>query len=104
MAVSNGSKETTFAQEIDHDVLPRIIANDNTGAIFLTKNEQVGGWTKHINIWYHYIFTTQGYGRDIAGLCVNTAKNPLDVYYGRMSCKLFMINTLLIGLLEEGGC
>jgi hypothetical protein len=82
VALSDGSKETTFAQyilqEIDHVVLPSIIAEDNTGAIFLTKNKQVGSRTKHIDTRYHYIRdkVTEG---NIAVVYVNTAKNPSDV-------------------------
>ena len=58
--------------------LSSIIAEDNTGAIFLTKNKQVGSRTKHIDTRYHYIRdkVTEG---NIAVVYVNTAKNPSDV-------------------------
>jgi hypothetical protein len=32
-----------------------IILEDNTGAIFLVKNQQVGSHTKHIDVRHHYI-------------------------------------------------
>jgi hypothetical protein len=34
---------------------PGIILEDNTGAIFLVKNQQVGQRTKHIDVRYHFI-------------------------------------------------
>ena len=55
VSLSEGAKETTFTamllKELVHGVvLPSIIAEDNTGAIFLSKNKQVGARTKHIDI------------------------------------------------------
>jgi hypothetical protein len=35
--------------------LPAVIAEDNTGAIFLGKNQQVGSRAKHIDVRYHFI-------------------------------------------------
>ena len=35
--------------------LPSYIYEYNTGAIFLSKNEQVGAHTKHIDVWHHFI-------------------------------------------------
>ena len=35
--------------------LPSVIYEDNTGAIFLVKNKQVGGRTKHIDTRHHFI-------------------------------------------------
>jgi hypothetical protein len=41
--------------EIDTSVTPGIIHDDNTGAIFLVKNSQVGFQTKHIDVRHHFI-------------------------------------------------
>ena len=50
VALSDGAKETTFIAnllgEIDHVILPSTMSDDNTGAIFLSGNKQVGGRTK----------------------------------------------------------
>jgi hypothetical protein len=35
--------------------LPALVHEDNTGAIFLVKNQQVGARTKHIDVRYHFI-------------------------------------------------
>ena len=43
-------------------MLPGVIYEDNDGAIFLSKNKQVGQRTKHIDIRYHFLreFTDKG--------------------------------------------
>ncbi len=35
--------------------MPVILLEDNTGAIFLVKNQQVGAKTKHIDVGHHFI-------------------------------------------------
>jgi hypothetical protein len=50
--------------------MPGIIYEDNEGAIFLAKNQQVGMRTKHIDVKYHFI-------RDLV------ADNYLDLRYVR---------------------
>jgi len=42
-------------QEITGVRLPVILLEDNTGAIFLVKNQQVGAKTKHIDVGHHFI-------------------------------------------------
>jgi hypothetical protein len=37
-------------EEIAECKTPGIILEDNMGAIFLVKNQQVGSWTKHIDM------------------------------------------------------
>ena len=44
-----------FLQEVGVGEIPGIIFEDNEGAIFLTKNSQVGMHTKHIDVKYHFI-------------------------------------------------
>ena len=57
-----------FLQELGFGVMPGIIFEDNEGAIFLAKNQQVGMRTKHIDVKYHFI-------RDLV------ADNFLDIRY-----------------------
>ena len=42
-------------EEILNNVLPGIVLEDNTGAIFLMKNQQVSQRTKHIDVRHHFI-------------------------------------------------
>ena len=44
-----------FLQEIGVGKVPGVIFEDNEGAIFLAKNQQVGMRTKHIDVKYHFI-------------------------------------------------
>ena len=57
---------------------PSIISEDNTGAIFLSKNKQVGGRTKQIDVRHHFICEKVECG-DIRVQHVNTDKNPSDL-------------------------
>ena len=60
--------ECMFLQELGIGKMPGIIYEDNEGAIFLAKNQQVGMRTKHIDVKYHFI-------RDLV------ADNYLDLRY-----------------------
>jgi hypothetical protein len=57
--ISSGAQEVKFIQmllaEIIYCVMPGIMLEDKTGAIFLLKNVLVGARTKHIDIRWHYI-------------------------------------------------
>ena len=44
-----------FVHKLGVGEMPGIIYEDNEGAIFLAKNQQVGMRTKHIDIKYHFI-------------------------------------------------
>ena len=44
-----------FFQEIYVGKLPGVINEDNEGAMFLAKNQQVGIYTKHIDVKYHFV-------------------------------------------------
>ena len=58
-SLCSASKEMKFQQmlldEIASVKLPGILLEDNTGAIFLVKNKQVGMRTKHIDVQYHFV-------------------------------------------------
>ena len=57
--LATATQELVFMQmllsEIGECVLPGIILEDNTGAIFLVKNQSVGARTKHIDIRHHWL-------------------------------------------------
>ena len=59
IALSDCSKEIKFEWMLLKELLnltkAAIIYEDNTGAIFLVKNQQVGARTKHIDVRHHYI-------------------------------------------------
>jgi hypothetical protein len=59
VAIATAAQEVRFTQQLLEEimscVLPAIIYEDNTGAIFLVKNQQVGQRTKHISIRAHFI-------------------------------------------------
>jgi hypothetical protein len=58
-ALSECAQESIFTQnllkEITGNCLTAIIYEDNLGAIYLTKNQQVSSRTKHIDIRHHYL-------------------------------------------------
>ena len=57
--MSKGPQEQLFSQalirELDCCFLVGVILEDNTGAIFLVKNQQVGARTKHIDVRHHFL-------------------------------------------------
>ena len=82
VSLSDGAKETTFPMnllaEIAEVKLPSYICEDNTGANFLSKNEQVGARTKHIDVRHHFIREKITSG-DILLKYVNMCLNPSDL-------------------------
>jgi len=58
-ALATGAQEVVFQTmllgEITGQRNPAILLEDNTGAIFLVKNQQVGPRTKHIDVRHHFI-------------------------------------------------
>jgi hypothetical protein len=59
MALSLCAQEVVFMQMLLDEIIgcekPGLIYEDNTGAIFLVKNSQVGQRTKHIDIRHHFL-------------------------------------------------
>ena len=91
VSLSDGAKETTFVAnllgEINTVILPSMISEDNTGAIFLSGNKQVGGRTKHIDTRYHFIREKVENGTIIVSY-VNTVKNPSDLLSKNVTQKI----------------
>ncbi len=69
VAMTNTVKEVSFIQQILSKVAtnrnPAIICEDNTGAIFLATNYQVGMRTKHIDVRYHFLWDKVEDGRNL---------------------------------------
>jgi hypothetical protein len=57
--VAKGLQETLFSQmlpkEIAKCVLEAVMLEDNTGAVFLFKNQQLGARAKHIDVRCHFL-------------------------------------------------
>ena len=81
-SLSTATQEVRFIQqllgEIFENVMPAIMKEDNTGAIFLVKNRQVGQRTKHIDIRHHFLREHCEAGR-IKIEFVQSAKNEADI-------------------------
>jgi hypothetical protein len=62
--LSDCAQELMFIQSLIYGLtgekLPAIIYEDNIGAIYLVKNQQVSARTKHINVRYHYLHDLHG--------------------------------------------
>ena len=74
VSLSESAKETTFMtmllkELMNNVIMPSIIAEDNTGAIFLSKNKQVGARTKHIDTRYHFVRDKVKEGRCFGTVC-----------------------------------
>ncbi len=80
VCISDGSKETTFTMHLLSAVfyvnLPSVIP-EVTGAIFLSKNHQVGFQTKQIDVRHHFTWEKVDNG-EIVVQYVNTCLNSSD--------------------------
>ena len=96
-SLCSASKEVKFQQilleEIASVELPGILMEDNTGAIFLVKNKQVGMRTKHIDIQYHFV--REFCNKNIDGIVqchvekVETGENTSDICTKNTDVKTF---------------
>jgi hypothetical protein len=59
VSMAKGLQEILFSQMLLKEIalceLSAVMLEDNTGAIFLVKNQQVGTRTKHIDVRYHFL-------------------------------------------------
>ena len=94
VSLRDGAKETTFAMnliaEIAEVAKPSCIGKDNTGAIFLSKNEQVGAPTKHIDVQHHFICEKVA-KLEILVKYVNMCLNPSDLVIKNTSQNQMML-------------
>ena len=77
--------------EITRVRLPAIIYEDNLGAIYLVKNQQVSSRTKHIDIRHHYLRDLQGSKLDIR--FVRSENNSSDIMTKNTPNELFQRHT-----------
>jgi hypothetical protein len=80
--MTNTVKEVCFVQqilsELETNLTPAVICEDNTGAIFLATNSQVGMRTKHIDVRYHFL-RDKVEGGEVVFIYVRSENNPSDL-------------------------
>ena len=96
--------------------LPFVVHEDNTGAIFIAQNPQVGARTKHIDVRYHFTKELIEEGK-MKVMYVNTKNNYADILTKNIGSESF--NRLkhdvrngimtakdedLVMLMQQGGC
>ena len=74
-------------EELTGVMLRAIIYEDNLGAIYLVKNQQVSARTKHIDIRHHYLRDLQGDRIDIR--FVRSEDNASDIMTKNTARELF---------------
>jgi len=75
-------------KELLGDFKPAIVYEDNVGAIFLVKNQQVGVRTKHIDVCHHFICNMESNNELDVCFC-RSKSNPSDICTKNVSVKLF---------------
>jgi hypothetical protein len=82
VSLASGATEVKFVQQLLEEIAecntPGIIMEDNTGAIFLVKNQQVSSRTKHIDVRFHFIREMRERG-GVDVLYIRSEKNPSDI-------------------------
>jgi hypothetical protein len=98
-SLAAGATQVKFVQqlleEIAECITPGIILEDNTGAIFLVKNQQVGSRTKHIDVRHHYIRQMRERG-EVDVLFVRSEKNSSDIFTKNVPEKLLVEHSTMI--------
>ena len=106
VALSECSQETKFEWMLLNELLgstqPATIYEDNTGAIFLVKNHQVGARTKHIDVRHHYL-RAQLEEKTLEVKFVNSENNVSDIMTKNCAKKVFTrhANNILNGTIES---
>ena len=92
-ALATGAQDAMFQsmllEEITGKRVPVILLEDNTGAIFLVKNHQVGARTKHIDIRHHFIRELHEDGKMIVKY-VESENNEADMMTKNLAFALLM--------------
>jgi len=92
-ALATGAQDAVFQamllQEITGVRLPVILWEDNTGAIFLVKNQQVGARTKHIDVRHHFIRDLHEEGSLIVKY-IESRFNEADMMTKNLQLELFL--------------
>jgi len=91
--LATGAQDAVFQamllQEITGVRLPVIFLEDNTGAIFLVKNQQVGARTKHIDVRHHFIREFHEEGSLIVKY-IESRFNEADMMTKNLQLELFL--------------
>jgi hypothetical protein len=94
VSLATGACECKFIQQLLEEIAfcttPGILLEDNTGAIYLVKNQQVGQRTKHIDVRWHFIRELYDAGK-IAVKFVRSEKNEADINTKNVSVKLLNV-------------
>jgi hypothetical protein len=89
--------------EIDNcpPILPSILKEDNTGAIFMAKNTAIGQRTKHVDIRYRFV-NDMILAKDLTVQHIRSGINPSDIMTKNLSSILFSRHAEIIsdGTLE----
>ena len=72
---------------------PSMLLEDNAGAIFIMKNDQVGQRTKHIDVKFHHI-RDMIKARDLVVLYIRSEDNPADIMTKNTKEVLFIKHAL----------
>jgi hypothetical protein len=92
-SLASGATQVKFVQQLLQEIAdcttPGIILEDNTGAIFLVKNQQVGSRTKHIDVRHHYIREMRERGQ-VEVMFVRSEKNSSDILTKNVPEKLLV--------------
>ena len=105
VSYSNHCQEVKFQQmlldEITTGVRPAWIYEDNTGCIFLVKNQQAGARTKHIDVRHHFVRNELATNA-MKIMFVRSAGNVADIMTKNVSEKIFNshVPSLLDGTLD----
>jgi len=91
--LATGAQDAVFQamllQEITGVRLPVILLEDNTGAIFLVQNQQVGARTKHIDVRHHFIRELHEEGSLIVKY-IESRFNEADMMTKNLQLELFL--------------
>jgi hypothetical protein len=77
-------------REIAFCIMPGILLEDNTGAIYLVKNQQVGQRTKHIDVRWHFIRELYNAGT-LTVKFVRSENNEADINTKNVPVKLLIV-------------
>ena len=106
-SLSECAQEVIFTQNMIQEITGKfmigVIYEDNLGAIYLVKNQQVSPRTKHIDVRHHFLRELQGPRLDIR--FIKSANNSSDIMTKNTNKELFEKHSYVIrnGLLTYLG-
>ena len=92
IALAESCQEALFMNSLLDELIGEtntaVIYEDNTGAIFLVKNKQVGARTKHIDVRHHFIRDLHD-AKKVQVIFKPSANNSADIMTKNSTVKLF---------------